>query len=156
LGKIGLISDTHGSLHPEVFEAFAGVELILHAGDVDSPVVLSDLEVLAPVLAVRGNMDRSLSLTALPTFRLVHWAGRSIALIHNLDRLGEELTARRLQEEEIHVVVFGHTHAQACWREDGCMYVNPGTAKANAVRPGAALLWVGEEGVSVQHLRFKR
>ncbi|MDZ7374205.1 MAG: YfcE family phosphodiesterase [candidate division KSB1 bacterium] len=151
MGKIGLLSDTHGSLHPRVYDLFEGVELILHAGDVESSTVLSDLEVLAPVLAVRGNMDRSLTLLALPTFRLVHWAGRAIALVHNLEHLPEELARRSLQDEAIDVVVFGHTHVARSWWEGKRLYVNPGAAKAGSQRASVAVLWVDEHEVRAEH-----
>ncbi len=151
--KLGLVSDTHGSLHPAVFEALLGVELILHAGDVDAAEVLSDLEAIAPVQAVRGNMDRSLLLSALPVFRLIEWRGKKLGLIHDLDELEDELEIRGLAHERLDVVVYGHTHRPRVFTENGCLYVNPGSAKAGARGATVAILSLARDGrISVKHV----
>lgn len=154
--RIGLISDTHGSVPAKIYEVFSGVEMVLHAGDVDSPEVLSDLAVIAPVLAVRGNMDRHFLLSSLPVARVVEWAGRRIAIIHNLVWLSSQLAALDVRLAEINVVVFGHTHKPVCYREAGILYVNPGAARQGERHASAALLRLPEGGeLEVIHIPLR-
>jgi hypothetical protein len=138
--KIGVISDTHGFLDPKVPKLFAGVEHILHAGDIGSDAVIAELGVVAPVTAVLGNTDAS------PNFRLteaVTLAGRKLLVHHivNPRALTEELRLR-LARERPDAVVFGHTHKVFCETTDGVLYLNPGYAgkpKLGAERSVAVL-----------------
>ena len=139
--KIGVISDTHGFLDPKIPGFFAGVEHILHAGDIGSDGVVAELEAVAPVTAVLGNTDSS------PMFRLtevVLLAGRKFLVHHivNPRALTEELR-RRLARERPDAVVFGHTHKAFCETIDGVLYLNPGYAG----RPKLGL----ERSVAVLH-----
>ena len=124
--KIGVISDTHGFLDPKVLKLFAGVEHILHAGDIGSDAIIAELEAVAPVTAVLGNTDSS------PTFRLaevVKLAGRKFLVHHivNPRALTEELRLR-IARERPDAVVFGHTHKAFRETIDGVLYFNPGYA----------------------------
>ena len=124
--KIGVISDTHGFLDPKVLRLFAGVEHILHAGDIGSDAIIAELAAVAPVTAVLGNTDSS------PTFRLtevVKLAGRKFLVHHivNPPALTGELRLR-IARERPDAVVFGHTHKAFHETIDGVLYFNPGYA----------------------------
>lgn len=122
--RLGLISDTHGLLRPEALEALAGVERILHAGDVGSPEVLEQLVRVAPVTAVRGNVDGGAWCSELPYVRRLKVGELSIALIHDI----ADYRPPSEPEPPDQVVVYGHSHKPALERRDGVLYVNPGAA----------------------------
>lgn len=130
--RVGLISDTHGYLDPQVRAHFAGVNHIIHAGDVGWPSLLLELEDLAPVTAVRGNTDDQ---PHWPETATVTLDGRVLLAHHIVDprRLTSGLR-RRLSRARPDVVVFGHTHRTFCETIDGVMFVNPGSAGQS--RPG--------------------
>ena len=123
---IGLISDTHGLLRPSVFDALAGVELILHAGDVGPDAILDELEAIAPVLAVYGNTD------APGRPRLAQSIERTVAGVSIHVSHGHEVGAPRpevlLARYAADVIVYGHTHRQLVARAEGRLVVNPGAA----------------------------
>lgn len=123
-GFIGLISDTHGLLRPEALTALEGSRLILHAGDVGDPEILTALRRIAPVRAVRGNTDGGVLRRQLPETEAVTVAeGVDAYLIHILDDLDLDPGAAGFQ-----VVVYGHTHVPHVEERDGVWYVNPGSA----------------------------
>jgi predicted phosphodiesterase len=107
--KIGVISDTHGLLRPEVFPALAGVERILHLGDVGKFSILSELEKIAPVTAISGNIDREGPCSELPE--------TEVALIADLDPAAGKFAA----------VLSGHTHVPNFYTRKGVLYLNPGS-----------------------------
>ena len=124
--KIGIISDTHGWLDPRVEKIFAGVDHILHAGDIGSPMIELELKFIAPVTLVLGNNDPDL------TFKLteiVVLGGKKFLIHHiiNPRALAETATAR-IMHEQPDVVVFGHTHKQFCETLNGVLFINPGYA----------------------------
>jgi putative phosphoesterase len=121
--RIGVISDTHGLLRPQAIEALRGVELIVHAGDVGAPEVLAHLEQLAPVFAVCGNTDREPWADRLPPNQVVEAAGLTLYVLHDLDHLDLDPAAAGFQ-----VVVSGHSHQPAVSRNNGVLYLNPGSA----------------------------
>jgi putative phosphoesterase len=139
---VGLISDTHGLLRPEVTTAFAGVTLILHAGDVGGSKVLGALEDIAPVEAVFGNVD-DVHDPALARERVVTVAGVAIHVSHGheLGRPNPELALARYHGD---VVVFGHTHNAIVVRDGPRLAVNPGAAGPRRfdVRPSVARLTI--------------
>jgi uncharacterized protein len=121
--RIGLISDTHGLLRPEAFEALRGSELILHAGDVGKPEILTELRKLAPVVAIRGNVDTGPWCSALKDTELVEMDSVVFYLIHNIGDLDLNPDIAGID-----VVVFGHSHQPTQYKKDGVLYINPGSA----------------------------
>jgi putative phosphoesterase len=133
--RLGLISDTHGLLRPEARKALRGAELILHAGDVGGPEVLRELDRLAPVFAVRGNVDRGHWAAELPLTRVVEVGGLRLLLIHDLANLDRDPA-----EEGIAGVVCGHSHRPAVFERRGVLYLNPGSAGPRRFRLPVCLL----------------
>ena len=122
MGRIALVSDTHGLLRPEVVRALQGVDRILHMGDVGSPDVLLGLSAIAPVLAVRGNVDRGAWAQALPLTRLVEVQGASLHLLHNVAELDLDPVAAGIA-----MVLYGHSHIPKEEERAKVRYVNPGS-----------------------------
>lgn len=120
---LGVISDTHGLLRPEALEALQGSEHIVHAGDVGSPDILHQLEAIAPVTAVRGNIDTGRWADPLPYTRTLAFEGTAIYIIHILDESPIEPAS-----EGIDVVCYGHSHKPAIETRDGVLFLNPGSA----------------------------
>jgi putative phosphoesterase len=120
---LGVISDTHGLLRPEALKALQGVDHIIHAGDIGNPDVLVELEGIASVTAVRGNMDWGDWTANLQRTEVVEVGGASIYVLHDLDLL--DLIPRAAG---FGAVVFGHTHVPEITRADGVLYLNPGSA----------------------------
>ena len=121
--RIGIISDTHGLLRPEAVERLAGVDHIIHAGDIGRADVISDLRKIAPVTAVRGNIDRDEWAAGYPQTELVKLAGRFFYVLHNLAELDLDPVAAGID-----VVVSGHSHQPRIETVDGVVYLNPGSA----------------------------
>lgn len=126
---VGLISDTHGLVRPEVFAALAGVELVLHAGDVGGDDILAELSAIAPVRAVYGNTDPP-GEPGLEAERVVTLGGVSVHVSHGHE-LGRPTPERLLAAYPQDVLVYGHTHRQLVARAGGGrLVVNPGAAGA--------------------------
>jgi len=120
---VGAISDTHGLLRPEAMEALADVDHILHAGDVGDAGILDELRTIAPVTAIRGNVDVSGPCAALPATLTVELGGCRIYMVHSVYDLFLDP-----QEEGIAMVVSGHSHRAGVERRNGVVYLNPGSA----------------------------
>ncbi|MBN2248615.1 MAG: metallophosphoesterase family protein [Coriobacteriia bacterium] len=120
---VGIISDTHGTLPPSVDAAFVGVDQILHAGDVGAPWIIDHLETIAPVIAVRGNMDSGDLGWRLPEQALLRFGTYRVLMIHHAASL-----LRDGLPPGVSVVVSGHTHRASVQSVDGVLYVNPGSA----------------------------
>ncbi len=120
---IGVISDTHGLLRPEAVARLRGCALLLHAGDVGAPAVLDALRRIAPVVVVRGNVDRGEWAASLPEQEIVELDGVSIYMLHNLADLDLDPVAAGVS-----AVVSGHTHAPSIEERRGVLFVNPGSA----------------------------
>jgi hypothetical protein len=120
---LGVISDTHGLLRAEAIKLLQDVDMIIHAGDIGPPDILESLQAIAPVVAVRGNMDRGQSGMALPEKESIQIGGTLIHVLHDLNRLkcDPEL-------EGFHLVINGHTHQPLLHTVDGVLYLNPGSA----------------------------
>ena len=103
--RVGVISDTHGLLRPEATAALGGVDHILHAGDVGDPAILDTLAAIAPLTAIRGNIDRSGVCAALPPTEMVDFSGSTIYMLHSLHDLDLDPVAGRIA-----IVVSGHSH----------------------------------------------
>ena len=121
--RIGVLSDTHGLLRPEVLDALKGADLIVHAGDIDDSKVLHSLKASAPVAAVRGNMDRGDWAGNLPETEMVQIGKRYIYILHDIYNL--ELVP---EASDIAVVISGHSHKPSVRYEKGVLYLNPGGA----------------------------
>lgn len=130
--RLGIISDTHGLLRPEVFEAFEGVDHILHAGDVGPLALLSELEAIAPVTAVYGNTDGMDVRAKLPRVARLELDGFNIVVTHG-DQFGRGVKADQLHEAfpDADVIVYGHSHLPLLELTDVVVTVmNPGSAGA--------------------------
>ncbi len=125
---LGILSDTHGLLRPEVFTHLEGVDLILHAGDVGMPDLLVELEAVAPVLAVHGNTDGFALRARTPDIIQQNLGGANVVLLHG-HQFGRSPNPNNLREAfpEADLIVFGHTHVPLLEEEYGCVFVNPGS-----------------------------
>jgi uncharacterized protein len=120
---VGVISDTHGLVRPEALEALRGVALIVHAGDIGGPDVLSQLGEIAPVTAVRGNNDRGAWADALPETDVVDVGGRLLYVLHDVKTLDLDPGAAGF-----HAVIAGHSHRPSVEERRGVLFLNPGSA----------------------------
>jgi putative phosphoesterase len=121
--SIGVISDTHGLLRPEALEALRGSDSIIHAGDIGAPDILDRLVEIAPVTAVRGNVDRGAWTRKIPVTDVLEVEGVSIYVIHDLSQLDLKPEAAGFV-----VVVSGHSHVPKQETKNGVLYLNPGSA----------------------------
>ncbi|MDQ6831142.1 MAG: metallophosphatase family protein [Gemmatimonadota bacterium] len=147
---IGLISDTHGLLRPEVFEALAGVELIFHAGDVGGDDILDELGAIAPVYAVFGNTDPTDNPRLSP--QVVRAIGGVTIHVSHGHELGMPVPAKLLAAYAQDVIVYGHTHRQMVVRAENRLVVNPGAAgpRRFKVEASVALLTVVDGRAEVE------
>ncbi len=120
---IGLISDTHGLLRPEALRAIEGSDLIIHAGDVGDPEILEKLKTLAPVFAVRGNIDTEPWALALPETEVIETDAATIYVLHDVHALDFNPVAAGF-----HIIVSGHSHKPARTEHGGVLFLNPGAA----------------------------
>jgi len=120
---IGVISDTHGLLRPEAVRALEGSERIVHAGDVGDPGILEELERIAPLSAVRGNVDRGDLARDLPATEVVPAGETDLYVLHDLAMLDLDPTAAGFA-----AVIYGHSHQPSVELRDGVLYLNPGAA----------------------------
>jgi uncharacterized protein len=121
--RVGIISDTHGLLRPEAACALAGVDLIVHAGDVGNAAILAKLKEIAPVFAVRGNVDTEEWAKELPETTVVDAGAACFYVLHNLRELDVVPEAAGF-----HAVISGHTHQVEQSEKNGVLYLNPGSA----------------------------
>ena len=120
---VGIISDTHGLLRPEAVEALRGSQHIIHAGDVGAPELIEKLAAIAPVTAIRGNVDKGAWAGTLPETEVVEIGGISIYVLHDLAQLDLKPEAAGFD-----VVVYGHSHVPKQETRQGVLYFNPGSA----------------------------
>jgi putative phosphoesterase len=120
---IGLISDTHGLLRKEAVKALLGSELIIHAGDVGKPEILEELRKIAPVVAVRGNVDTQPWAQALPETTVAEAGPVMIYVLHDLNALDLNPAAAGFP-----IVISGHSHKPGTTERNGILYINPGSA----------------------------
>jgi hypothetical protein len=120
---IGIISDTHGLLRPEAVAALQGSEQIIHAGDIGDPAILDRLSEIAPVIAVRGNVDYGAWTKDIPETEMLQVDGISIYVLHILEKLDLQPKAAGIS-----AVIYGHSHVPKQEMKDGVLYFNPGSA----------------------------
>ena len=144
---IGVISDTHGLLRPEALAALRGVEHILHAGDVGDIAILDALREIAPVTAIRGNVDVSGACGQLPATDVVELGDRLFYLVHSVHDLDIHPGAAGVD-----VVVSGHSHKASVETKGGVMYLNPGSAgpRRFALPVTVGLVATGDDGVKAR------
>jgi putative phosphoesterase len=144
---IGVISDTHGLLRPEALTALAGVEHILHAGDVGDIRILDALREIAPVTAIRGNIDQWGECAELPATDVVELDGRLFYLVHSLTDLDINPAVAGVA-----VVISGHSHKPSIEPRNGLLYLNPGSAGPRRFNLPItlALMTVDEAGVEAR------
>ncbi|HEY6449024.1 MAG TPA: metallophosphoesterase family protein [Acidobacteriaceae bacterium] len=142
--RVGVISDTHGLLRPEALAALGGSEHILHAGDVGDIAILDRLRAIAPVTAIRGNVDVGGACSLLPGTEMVELGGRLIYMLHDRQTLDLDPVAAGIA-----VVVSGHSHRPAIQRHKGILYFNPGSAgpRRFSLPVTVGFLTMGEAGV---------
>ncbi|HUY94628.1 MAG TPA: metallophosphoesterase family protein [Terracidiphilus sp.] len=141
--KIGVISDTHGLLRPEVLPRLEGCEHILHLGDVGDAKILARLKEIAPVTAVRGNVDTSGACARLPETEVVLFDGAYIYLLHDIGTLHLDPVAARFA-----AVLYGHSHKAEIRRHKDMLYFNPGSCGPRRfnLRVTMGYLHVGADG----------
>jgi uncharacterized protein len=137
---IGAISDTHGLLRPEALTALRGSDYIIHAGDIGDLIILKQLAKIAPVTAIRGNVDREAWAKKIPATSVLEVQDVSIYILHNLAEL-----ALKPEAGVFSVVVYGHSHVAKQETKSGVLYFNPGSA-------GPRRFWLP---VTVGRLRVK-
>jgi uncharacterized protein len=121
--QIGVISDTHGLVRPEALLALAGSDLIIHAGDIGAPEVLTQLQRIAPVVAIRGNNDRAPWASHLRDTDVVEVNGALVYVLHNVRELDLDPQAAGFS-----VVIAGHSHKPSIEQRGAVLYLNPGSA----------------------------
>ena len=120
---IGVISDTHGLLRPEALAALRGSDYIIHAGDIGDSAILKKLAAIAPITAIRGNVDRETWAKKIPATDVLEVGGVSMYVLHNLSELDLKPEAAGFA-----VVVYGHSHVAKQETKNGVLYFNPGSA----------------------------
>jgi len=148
--RVGLISDTHGLLRPEAKQALAGVERIIHAGDIGARSILDELESVAPVVAVRGNNDKGEWARSIADTEIVKIDGVLIFTLHDVKELAVDPKASGYA-----VVIAGHSHRPSIENRDGVLFVNPGSAGPRRFNLPVSLGFLEiERGAFHAHLRM--
>ena len=148
---VGVISDTHGLLRPEAIDALRDVDLIIHAGDIGEPEVIGALERIAPVFAVRGNMDSGAWSLGLPDTDVVEAGDNLLYVLHDVHELDLDPAASGFS-----AVIFGHSHCFSVEKRKGVLYLNPGSAgPRRSDKPVTlALLRIQENSLDVQKIEL--
>src|ERR1700743_2531455 len=142
--RVGVISDTHGLLRPEALKALQGAEHILHAGDVGDPSILNALRSIAPVTAIRGNIDEGGTCGHLPPTEIVELGGTNIYMLHDVKKLDLNPEAAGIS-----AVVSGHSHKPLIEWHRGVLFLNPGSAgpRRFSLPVSIGLVAIGADGV---------
>ena len=135
--RVGVISDTHGLLRPEAIQALQGAGHILHAGDVGDPQILTQLGQIAPVTAIRGNIDEGGTCGHLPATEMIELGGHSLYMLHDVKNLDLNPEAAGIA-----AVVFGHSHKPTVeWRRE-VLFLNPGSAGPRRFQLPVTIAWL--------------
>lgn len=156
--RIGIVSDTHDRVLAALHEALAGVDEILHAGDIATAEVLAEIETIATVTAVRGNMDERELADRLPEEEiLTRGGGVRIALVHGhrVGRASVDDLAKRFEGRGLDVVVWGHIHKPVSELRSGVRYFNPGTAGGIGAPATCGILTIHEDDLTIEHVSLK-
>ena len=135
--RVGVISDTHGLLRPEALAALRGAEHILHAGDVGDPAILDALRAVAPVTAIRGNIDERKACAFLPPTEVVELGGRTVYMLHDVKALDLNPAAAGFA-----AVVAGHSHKPLLEQRKGVLFLNPGSAGPRRFQLPVTVAWL--------------
>ena len=146
---VGVISDTHGLLRPEAVAALAGVDQILHAGDVGTPDILARLKAIAPTTAVRGNVDHGVWATALPLTDVVRLGSLDVYILHDLATLDVDPVAGGFA-----AVISGHSHQPKAEWTRGVLFLNPGSAGPRRFTLPVTLSVLRITGGTIEHQRI--
>lgn len=144
---IGLISDTHGLLREEAVEALKGSDIIIHAGDIGKEGIIESLQEIAPVYAIRGNVDKGEWAQRYPETEVVEFEGRFLYVLHDVNDLDLDPAAADFQ-----VVLSGHSHKPKEHYQEGVLYINPGSAGRRRFSLPISLvkLHLKESGIEVE------
>ncbi|MEM6807175.1 MAG: metallophosphoesterase family protein [Bacteroidota bacterium] len=144
---IGLISDTHGLLREEAVEALKGSDIIIHAGDIGKEGIIESLQEIAPVYAIRGNVDKGEWAQRYPETEVVEFEGRFLYVLHDVNDLDLDPAAADFQ-----VVLSGHSHKPKEHYQEGVLYINPGSAgrRRFSLPISLAKLHLKESGIEVE------
>jgi putative phosphoesterase len=147
-----VIADTHGKLSQSAVQALEGVELIIHAGDIDTPAVLQQLKRIAPVKAVRGNMDRRSGLPRFPTAEVVEVGEVRLYVLHNIEDLDIDPVAAGFD-----AVIHGHSHHPENKDRRGVLFINPGSASSprKSTAPSLARLYIQGKNIKVEVINLE-
>lgn len=150
--RVGVVSDTHGELRPELFEVFKGVDMIVHAGDIGKPGILEELRAIAPVVAVRGNMDRGGWAYELRNNEVVEIGEVLLYILHDASRLDIEPSVSGMS-----VVISGHSHSPGIEEHNSVLYLNPGSAGPKRFRlpVSVALLDIAGKSANAQIVKLR-
>ena len=149
--RVAVISDTHGLLRPEAVATLHGVDHILHAGDVGDPAILDALSSIAPLTAIRGNIDTRGRCAQLPATEMIELGGVTIYMVHSVADLDIKPVAAG-----VHVVVSGHSHKPAQETLSGVLYLNPGSIGPRRFRLPVAMafLQIADSKIKVEPVTF--
>jgi putative phosphoesterase len=142
--RVGIISDTHGLLRPEALKALQGAQHILHAGDVGDPAILDALRAIAPVTAIRGNVDDGGKCSHLPSTELTEFGGHNIYMLHDVNKL--DLNP---ETAGVSAVVFGHSHQPLIESRRGVLFLNPGSAGPRRFTLPVTIAWMHIEAAGL-------
>jgi putative phosphoesterase len=142
---VGVISDTHGLLLSAAIKTLHGVDLIIHAGDIGNTGVMDELQAIAPVVAVRGNMDMKKSLKELPETEAIQVGDVLLYIIHDINKLDIAPS-----ETNFNAVIFGHLHYPSVTEHKGVLFVNPGSAAQPRRNSSASLALLHIRGSSIK------
>ena len=142
---VGVISDTHGLLVSSAIKALHGVDLIIHAGDIGSTEVMDELQAIAPVVAVRGNMDMKKGLRRLPETEAIQVGDALLYIIHDINKLDIAPS-----KADFNAVIFGHLHYPSVAKHNGVLFLNPGSAAQPRRNSSASLAFLHIRGSSIK------
>lgn len=150
--RIGVVSDTHGLVRPELLEALSGVEMIIHAGDVGAAQVLEALGAHAPVVAVRGNMDGGPWARGLREVEVIEIDRSLLYVLHDAQEIDLDPAAAGFR-----AVISGHSHRPKLYRRNGVLFLNPGSAGPRRFRlpVSAAILHLEDDSVDAELIELE-